>query len=209
MRTLILVLMVGAVSGTAYAQGARAGSSGFVLGGIAVDGDQNTYNDETVDSRPAVYGGIGVGLPRRWNVRFEATEPMWHDQDYSFAYGSSQVTSVSGINRHRISTYTGLLGRDFGTGRVVFTVLGGGGVALHADREREVRTVTTAGRTADAERFDRNASEALGVVAFGVDVAVALTDTVALVPSFRTYAFPQYEQRFSMWRPGVAVRWRF
>lgn len=209
MRTLILVLIAGALAGTASAQGAGSDSRGFVLGGIAVDGDQNTYNYETVDSRPAFYGGIGVGLPRRWNVRFEATEPVWHDQDYSFAYGSSTVTSVTGTNRHRISTYTSMLGHDFGTGRVVVTVLGGLGVALHADQEHEVRTVTAAGKSPDVRQFNRKTSEALGVIGLGVDVAVALNDKLALVPSFRTYAFPQYEQGFSMWRPGVAVRWRF
>ena len=209
MKQLILgATMLAATSSLASAQ-TPSGFRGFADVSIVADVDSNTYSADS-DTRPAIAGTIGVALPRNWSVRFEGTLPAWHEEDYDYSYGSgTQKTTESGVERHRISTYSFLFGKEFTVGRrVAVTPLVGLSAARHSDQEDGIVERNRAG-VVTREFSNYDAHDMLSTFTVGADVPITLTPRISIVPGFRTHAVLGYEGGFSIWRPGIAFRWRF
>ena len=200
--TVLLTLTAAA----AHAQSASAQPRYSADIGTVADFDPNAYGDSPT-ATPSIKTSIGAALPHRWTTRFELTIPKWHDESFTYTCGcTGRPSTASGTDRHRITTYDFLVGRDLTLGsRVHVTPLIGFSAAHHADREDE--TITTAGGVANSNSEDHQ--EFIASMVWGVDLAVAISPHVAIVPQIRMNAFPQYEGAGTIVRPGVAVRLGF
>jgi hypothetical protein len=209
-RLFALSAVLLTISATAAsAQTAYSSPRVYIEAGTAADFDPNAYS-ETTTATPSLTTTIGAALPHRWTTRFELTIPRWHDAPYSYTCGcaGSQATA-SGTDSHRITTYDFLVGRDLSLGRrVQFTPLIGFSAVDHADRETETITASLAsGNVVTSD--SRNHHEFIPSIVWGIDLAVAISPHVAIVPQIRMNAFPQYEGAGTIVRPGVAVRLGF
>ena len=202
MSTVLLTLTAAA----AQAQSAYPSPRYYADVGTVADFDPNSYADDTT-ATPSIKTGIGASLPHRWTTRFELTIPRWHETPYTYTCGCSGArTTTSGTDSHRIATYDFLIGRDLSISRrVQFTPLIGFSVASHADRENETLTTTrTSGTLVDSTSRDHH--ELIPSLVWGVDLSLAVSEHVAIVPQVRMNAFPQYDDARAIVRPGVAVR---
>ena len=188
---------------TAHAQSAPAPPRFYVDVGTVADFDPNAYGDNPT-ATPSIKTSIGAALPHRWTTRFELTIPRWHDESFTYTCGcTGRQSTASGTDRHRITTYDFLVGRDLTLGsRVHITPLIGFSAANHADREDA--TLTTAGGVVDTSSEDHQ--EFIASMVWGVDLAIAISRHAAIVPQFRMNAFPQHEGARALFRPGVALR---
>ena len=170
--------------------------------GTVADFDANAFG-ESPAATPSIKTSIGAALPHGWTTRFELTIPRWHRDAFAYTCGCSGQTLVSGTARHRFTTYDFLVGRDLTLGRRVhLTPLIGFSAANHADRDAE--TITTAGRVVDSTSDEHH--EFIASMVWGLDLAVAISRHVAIVPQFRMIAFPQYQDARAIFRPGVVLR---
>src|SRR5262245_38018053 len=188
---------------TAHAQSAAPPPRYYADIGTVADFDPNAFGDSPT-ATPSLKTSLGAALPHRWTARFELTIPRWHEDTFAYTCGcSGRETLASGTDQHRFTTYDFLVGRDLTLGRrVQLTPLIGFSAANHADRE--AGTITSAGLVVDSTSEEHQ--EFTASMVWGVDVAVAISRHVAIVPQFRMNAFPQYEDARAIFRPGVALR---
>jgi len=201
--TFISAVLLILTAATAHAQSPSASPRLYADIGTVADFDPNAFGDNPA-ATPSIKTSIGAALPHRWTTRFELTIPRWHDESFAYTCGcSGGQTIASGSDRHRITTYDVLVGRDLTLGsRVQVTPLIGFSAANHADREDE--TISSAGRMVDSSSVDHQ--EFIASLVWGVDLAIAISRHAAIVPQFRMNAFPQYEGARAIFRPGVALR---
>jgi hypothetical protein len=59
--------------------------------------------------------------------------------------------------------------------------------------------------------YDRRFAAQWFALALGIDVAIAVTKHLSIVPRLRLYAYPLWVEAPSLFitRPGLAVRWQF
>jgi hypothetical protein len=201
--TAISAILLTLTAAAAHAQPASAQPRYYADIGTVADFDPNAFGDSPT-ATPSIKTSIGAALPHRWTTRFELTIPKWHDESFTYTCGcTGRQSTASGTDRHRITTYDFLVGRDLTLGsRVHVTPLIGFSAAQHADREDE--TITTASRVVDSNSEDHQ--EFIASMVWGVDLAVAISRHASIVPQFRMNAFPQYEGARAIFRPGVALR---
>src|SRR5262245_61940832 len=200
--TVLLTLTAAA----AQAQSAYSSPRFYFMAGTVADFDPNTYSDDTTGT-PAIKTSIGASLSHRWTTRFELTIPRWHETPFTSTCGCSAArTTTSGTDSHRITTYDFLFGRDLSVSRrVQFTPLIGFSAASHADRENETVTITRASGTT-VESNSQDHKELITSIAWGVDLTLAISERVAIVPQLRMNTLLQYSDAGPIVRPGVAVR---
>jgi hypothetical protein len=210
MKLLLMgAAILAATTGMAQAQ-TTSGFRWFADGGALVDIDPYTYDYGSADASAGFSGSVGGIIGNGWSVRFETTRPTWHKDDVS-SYRSTATTVVdmSGTNRHRISTYTFLAGKDFGLGRrVTLTPLFGASAARHSDREESV-VITNRSGVVTNRSDSSNYHETLGLFSGGADAAFAVTPRIAVVPHIRVHVDPRSEDGSAIVRPGLAFRVRF
>src|SRR6476619_6298409 len=108
----ISAVLLTLTAATAHAQSANSSPRFYVDLGTVADFDPNAYGDSPT-ATPSIKTSIGATLPHRWTTRFELTIPRWHDESFAYACGcSGGQTIASGTDRHRITTYDFLVGRD-------------------------------------------------------------------------------------------------
>jgi hypothetical protein len=202
LTTMLLALTAAA----AQAQSAYPSPRFYVDAGTVADFDPNTFGDDR-SATPSIRTSIGAALPHRWTSRFELTIPRGHDTPFKYECGCSGAqTTTSSTDSHRIATYDFLVGRDLSISRrVQFTPLVGFSIASHADRENETLTTTRASATI-VESTSRDHHDLIPSFVWGVDLVVAVSEHVAIVPQVRMNAFPQYDDARAIVRPGVALR---
>ena len=178
MNRLAIVVMVGALSasigGAAQAQTLRPFSLDI---GAAADIDSNSYGAPEADARPALLVGLGVDLPYRMVFRFEYAQPAWHEvNDVSSFPGSGGRTLImSSRNKHKLDTYSFLVGRTFTVARRVhMTALGGFTAGIHRDRESETLEIRSSSNAILDERASSD-SHVLGQhgLTLGFETAVS------------------------------------
>lgn len=204
------------------------GAAGFA----AVEMEPETTGLEgATDAGGTVAGGllsVGVHLTPRVSARFEwgLTGQLETSQSYNIlaaldrpsfdvlggietflSYGTADLAAIVPANyRQERQTMTGaaLLGYHLGDGRVSLEVLGGLGFVNQEIKTRYDVRILFGGPTSISERsYTTSTYHAVGVV--GADVAVALTDHAAVVPSLRVFSL---NNGLSV-RPGVGLRWTF
>lgn len=211
MKLLLMgAAILAATTGVAQAQ-TTSGFRWFADGGALIDIDPYTYDYDSADGSAGFFGSVGGIIGNGWSVRFETTRPGWHKDVYESSYRPTATTVVttSGTNRHRISTYTFLAGKDFVIGRrVTLTPLFGASAARHSDREEwVVRTNRSGALTSRSDSSSHH--EMLGLFSGGADAAFAVTRRVAVVPQVRVHVDPRSEDGSAIVRPGLAFRVRF
>lgn len=201
--TLAIAALAILAATTVQAQSVVRSPRAYLDGGIAADLDPNTYASG-LDSRPAGALAIGAALPHRWTLRFEATVPSWHEESNtstcSRCFPQGPVT-ISQMQQHRISTYAFMTGRDFSLGRrVQFTPLIGATVSDHEDHNEVTFSPAVVAPGPSTNH------EPLFIVSWGVELAIAVTERVAIVPGLRMHVVPGYDEALPIVRPGLTIR---
>lgn len=209
MKLLLMVAaLLAATTGVAQAQ-TTSGSRWFADGGALIDIDPYTY--DSADASAGVFASVGGIIGNGWSMRFERTHPAWHTQTYEDSYGSTATTAVttSGTNRHRISTYAFLAGKDFEVSkRLTLTPLFGISIARHSDREESLVRTNRSGVVTSRSNSDSQ-HEMIALLSGGADFAIAVTRQIAVVPNLRVQVDPRSEDASAIVRPGLAFRVRF
>ncbi len=197
---------------------AQATPRAFVDLGAFADGD-TTLNITPVGELTrrralSVPGGAlaaGVFVTQRVSLVVEVQLPARHTEDYPLTLlncgGATCVpTAIDRRQSARTPTLVALVGYGWRVAdRVRLSLLAGGGVAVR--QNRLWNTPVGASRN-DSPTF--TTSETVPAVSYGVDVEVAVTPRVSLVPHLRGHReLGDYFTRGSMLRPGLMMRLRF
>jgi hypothetical protein len=207
-QTISSVLVILLCSSSAFSQPQQEGGPRFFVGGGAIVDNDYTWASPAIGS-VGFTASAGVDVSRHLGVRLGVDVP----QTITTRSESSTATlHVTSIQRRRSLSWSGLIdmhGRLSDRVRLGFVTgitaarrpdefdtsideLGPGGVVLRHRESSTPYTFTWWGATA------------------GVELPLALSDRMSIVPEARAIWFPLAEYgRTTIFRPGVALRWRF
>lgn len=187
--------------------------NGFVDGGVLADYDPTLRADTTTTA--GVSGSVGAFVTRRWSLRLELDYPRWHG---SHGAGEGRVADhVEAFDLRedmRAPSLSLLAGRHYAQeSRVSVSWVAG----LTATR-RELKTSgwteqrdlqgNVIGHT-DIDR--RYPGHRWWAATAGVDITIALTKRLAVVPQIRVHTYGGLSEHTSevFVRPRLSLRWQF
>lgn len=192
---------------------AQTRALGFVEGGLLVDHDPTQRKDN--DTTAGGTAGAGVFITKRWSLRFEADYPMWHGMHRT---GESRVANhVEAFDLQedsRSPSWSVLAGRHYRqNARVGVAWVAGLTIASRDSRtrgwteRRDLQGNVTAHTAIDRGSPDYHWPALTG----GIDVEIALTRRLALVPQIRVHTYGGLSEHTSdlFARPKLALRWQF
>jgi hypothetical protein len=218
---LASIVLCMAVVGARPARGQTVPAPAFVDGAAMADRDPTELFDGAV-SGVAGRGAFGMRVADRHTLRFEIDVPTWRVTDVassspvycaetSFCVGRPGFVPARTTQHTAVRTvsYAFLYARHFSAkGRAQVALIAGASVEGRAYRSSGVfDELDAGGRVVRHSAYSDDRTKYWPAVVLGMDVEVALTSHLVVVPQFRIHTFPY--PAVSIARPGVALRWRF
>ena len=205
---VVLALSAGA------AQAQTSGSAQATMGRVFVDAAAIADYDQTdfEPAGPAMAGGAGIGMRiwRRYSLQFEFDVPGEHMDFYQARRLEHRFVS-------KTTSYAFLLGRHFRTDkRVTFAALIGVSALTHKTHFTGFIDFAPADVNGSTHvDFDDHMVEQWVALTMGLEVPIALTRHLRLVPQLRGHQVANAElgdlfpSGKSALRPRLALRWQF
>jgi hypothetical protein len=173
--------------------------------------------------------GLALGVDTgRWGLELSLTVPQWHEKQFPLhkylyagpTFGWQQrnhrYESSSMVRRRSIDVTTLARANRVINRRVTLTWLIGGGYVFRPTQSTGItREVQPDGRLIEVHVRKETSSRDYLAAATRLDVELAVTSRVSIVPRVRVTIFPSLfddsggAPRIVVARPEVAVRWRF